>query len=571
MTTTLGHHYRDRLSMLDDDQDQNQNNEDSGGARRATQHPNDERRIDEPIDGIDSQRRGEFAKASDYDPDNISMLKCLLSNARDREVALLIAVSVVYFLGVTVSTFPLILLVNERIAGDAEDPNSESVFVYTTINILNTIMTFLTARYTSGLGDYVGRKPVLIAAVLFFALSRAIYLGAHTPGVFYIGAVISGSFECFYYSMLAWICDLFPDPRRRSKRVGFFVGMCAGFAFVIGVPLGVVLAQNQSVELPVFVSILLVLCSALGIGLLPVDDTLGVKADHHVSPFSWCSKRALPRDMTSFLVDNFPIGTGAFALIKQARQPLDWLSNLLMHANAGLANLILLQYCLAVFDWSAIQAAAGVLSIGIGLAFFSPFLLHRYSTVPVIFYTFVGFTVGLIFLSVAGAGLAFSQVLGSVGILCIAVCACWVPAMQSIITSAYSKEVQGTVSGLLSQEKDLSMVLSYIMSFGFSYSIRDNARLYWPGSSWAAAAVLGICCIFLHYYVHGSDATTLSRRGEQVPRLPNTTDNPDDDDIANTNTRSIPSSTGLLLVGEDDNTIGEVEMAIAQSALSNQM
>jgi MFS family permease len=419
------------------------------------------------------------------DSHRISCLKCLFSKARDREVALVIVVSVLYFLGVAMSAFPLILLINKRIAGDAEDPDAESVFVYTTVGILHTFMNFLTGRYTSGLGDYVGRKPVLIASMLVFTLSRLVYLSAQTPGAFYVAAVITGSFECFYFSILAWICDLFPDPQRRSKRVGFFVGMCAGFAFVIGVPLGVILALKISVELPIMISALIAVSSAVCIGLLPVDDTLGVKA-YNVSTFTRCSRRAVPSDMRAFIVNHFPISAGTFILMKQAKNPLDWLSNFLMHATTGLANLILLQYCLAVYDWTAVQAAASVLSIGVCLAFFSPFLLHRYSTVPVIFYTTIGFTIGLVLLSISGAGLKYSEVLGIFGILFIAVCACWVPAMQSILTSSYTKEVQGTVSGLLSQENDLSLVLSYIMSLGFSYSIRDGAKLYWPGSSWAA-------------------------------------------------------------------------------------
>lgn len=82
--------------------------------------------------------------------------------------------------------------------------------------------------------------------------------------------------------------------------------------------------------------------------------------------------------------------------------------------------------------------------------------------------------------------------------------------------------------------------------------------------------MLGICSICLHYYVHGSDATTLSRRVEQLTRLPNDTPNDDIvDDVAIASTHTVPF-TGLL-VRENDNPIGEVEMAIAQTALSNQL
>ena len=94
----------------------------------------------------------------------------------------------------------------------------------------------------------------------------------------------------------------------------------------------------------------------------------------------------------------------------------------------------------------------------------------------------------LILLSVSGAGLKDSQIVGAVGVLIFAVCALWVPAMQSMLTSEYKKEVQGTVSGLLSQENDLSLVLSYVMSLGFTFSIRRDSDVYWPGSSWAVVS-----------------------------------------------------------------------------------
>lgn len=63
---------------------------------------------------------------------------------------------------------------------------------------------------------------------------------------------------------------------------------------------------------------------------------------------------------------------------KQAKHPLDWLTNFLMHANTSLLYLILIQYCLAVYSWSAVQAAGAVLSIGVCLGLFAPVLLHRY-------------------------------------------------------------------------------------------------------------------------------------------------------------------------------------------------
>lgn len=419
-------------------------------------------------------------------PPQRSCLCCKLSN--DRDVALIISVAAMIFLSMALTAFPLILLVNKRIAGSAQNPNSASVFVYTTIRFLHNFTSFMFGRYTGGLGDYTGRKPVLVMSILNFVLSRVIYLGAYTPGAFYVAAIISGSYDCFYFTVLAWICDLFPEANGRSKRVGVFVGVGGGVAFVIGAPLGVVLAVQTSIETPIIISIIINLVCAILIIMMPVNDTLGVRVDNAFS-IPGCSKRKLPPNIKTYFYDHFPLGPGTWDLIKSADYPLDWLGNFMMHSTAGLANLILLQFCLAIFNWTAIYASIAVLSIGVGLAIFSPILLYRYSPIPVVLYTIMGFFTGLVLLAVSGAGLKDSQIIGSAGIFMFAACATWVPAMQTMLTSQYPKEMQGAITGLLSQSNDLSFVLSYVLSLGFTFSIRRNSAVYWPGSSWAAVII----------------------------------------------------------------------------------
>jgi MFS family permease len=97
-------------------------------------------------------------------------------------------------------------------------------------------MCFLFGRYTSGLGDYLGRKPVLIASTISFILTRFLYLTAESAGGFLFGC--HHWCDCVYFTSLAWVCDLFPEGTRRSKRVGLFTGVVGGLAFVVGVPAG---------------------------------------------------------------------------------------------------------------------------------------------------------------------------------------------------------------------------------------------------------------------------------------------------------------------------------------------
>jgi hypothetical protein len=171
--------------------------------------------------------------------------------------------------------------------------------------------------------------------------------------------------------------------------------------------------------------------------VLPVDDTLGIKSG---------SRRQFPSSWKAYLWANFPTNSHAYELVLQAKYPLDWLTNFLMHTTSGLLNLILIQYCLAVFDWSAVLASAAVLSVGICLSLFAPALLHRFSPVPLAFYAMSCFTTGHILLSISGTGISIAPLIGALGIICFAMGTSWVPALQTNLLSQYSDDVQVSLS-----------------------------------------------------------------------------------------------------------------------------
>jgi MFS family permease len=322
-----------------------------------------------------------------------------------------------------------------------------SAFVDASVSFVHALMCFIFGRYTSGLGDYLGRKPILIASTLAFIATRLIYLSAQTASGFVFGAMLGGVFDCVYFTCLAWVCDLFPEGTRRSKRVGLFTGVVGGLAFVVGVPAGALIAQ-RGLELPLKMAMCGGFLCLLILLVLPVDDTLGIKiptppADETVSKGScFGTRRHLPPSWKTYLWANFPVNSHAYELILKAKFPLDWLTNFLMHTTSGLLNLILIQYCLAVFDWSAVLASAAVLSVGICLGLFAPALLHRFDPVPLAFYAMISFTLGHALLSVSGTGLSIAPLIGVLGIVCIAMGTSWVPALQTNILSQYSADVQ---------------------------------------------------------------------------------------------------------------------------------
>lgn len=401
----------------------------------------------------------------------------------DRKAFLIILAAVLYYFSIGLTSISLSLLINQRIAGDPEEPNSASVVVQTTVIFIHSTCSFFLGRYTSGLGDYIGRKPMLILSAVFSIITRYMYYSATTPATFYFSAIMSGALDLYYFTSLAWICDMYKEGPRRSKRVGLFTGTVGGLTFTIAAPLGAVLATYVTPGFPFLIApVLSVLCIILLVAM-PVEDTLGVMQKKPQELRFITKNRALPADWRAYIKDQFPIGPGLLVLMRRAKHPLDWLTNYLMHISTAVLLMIFIQYVLAVFQWSGPVASASVLFVGFCLGLFAPSLLHRFNPIPLAFYAMSFFTTGMALLSVAGTGIDLSaaRTFGVLGIGCLGLGISWVPALQSNLTSQYGPDVQGVVSGLLGQQNDFSMWPSYVMSMGFAFSLKRNSFVYWPG------------------------------------------------------------------------------------------
>jgi MFS family permease len=432
----------------------------------------------------------------------------------DRQYSFFLIIAVIYFLSLAISSIPLILLINQRIAGDPNHPSSQSAFVVATSSFLHSFISFLFGRYVAGLSDYLGRRPLLFVGALLSLFSRIIYLQSTSSSGFYFGSLIGAPFSCFYFLILALISDHYPDPTKRSKRVGMFTGLVGGIAFIIGVPLGSALATHSSPAMPIRLSLLLLLLTMAFLLFFPFDDTIAVEAipqDQKIS-LSCCGflnqhRRSLPADWTSFLLKYFPIYFDSQSLMTSTTAhssspsspsfALIWLVNFLMHCLSSLLFLIFIQYCLAAMGWSPALASGSVLFVGICLGVLAPSLLHAFDPIALAFYLMSLFVLGSFFLAVAGTGLSEtpSLGLGLCGVLCLGLGTTWVPSLHAIILPQYTADMQGRINGLLSQQNDASVLPAYVMSLGFTLSLRQRDRTteaYWPGSAFGAVRLTDI-------------------------------------------------------------------------------
>jgi MFS family permease len=371
-------------------------------------------------------------------------LCCCMKQINDRKAALVITAGVLYYFAIGLTSISLSLLINQRIAGHPEEPNSESVLVQSTVVFIHSTTSFLLGRYTSGLGDYLGRKPVLIASSLVCVLSRYVYYSAHNPEMFYFAAILSGCLDLFYFSSLAWICDLFHEGTQRSKRVGLFSGTVGGLTFTIAAPLGAILAKYVSPGFPFVISPILSFACTLLLIFMPVEDTVAVSKKDPKDLFYVTTTRALPLHWKKYFFTHFPISCGGLIVIKKAKHPYDWLTNFLMHITTAIMLMIFIQYLFVVFHWSAPLASGAVLFVGLCLGIFAPTFLHYFNPIPLAFYAMCFYTLGLTLLSIAGTGLEErGEALGVIGIICLGLGISWVPSLQSNLTSQYTPDIQG--------------------------------------------------------------------------------------------------------------------------------
>jgi len=195
-------------------------------------------------------------------------------SAFSKEVLLLYAAAWFNVLSLAVSMVPLVIKINLTINGDANKVSSESVIVYATILFLQNFTQFISSKYNAAMSDYTGRKPILIVSAVAFCISRIIYGFALSPSHFYVGAVMSGTFNCFHNICLAWVCDLCAE-QDRGKAFGLLTGIALGFGFMFGIPFGAIISSIFGPELPLCIAAFINFLNVFFVFCIRVDDTRG--------------------------------------------------------------------------------------------------------------------------------------------------------------------------------------------------------------------------------------------------------------------------------------------------------
>jgi DHA1 family tetracycline resistance protein-like MFS transporter len=329
------------------------------------------------------------------------------------------------------------------------------------------IMQFLFSPVLGGLSDKYGRRPILLFALIGFALDYLFLSFAPTITWLFIGRAIAGITGASITTATAYIADISTEENR-AKNFGM-IGAAFGLGFIIGPVIGGLLGAYGA-RVPFMVAAALTFLNFLyGYFILP--ESLDKE---HRRPFEW--KRANPLGSLMQL-KKYPALSGlviSFVLI--------YLASHAVQSNWSF-------FTIEKFHWSErlIGISLGVVGILVAVVqgglirYINPKLGNEKSV-----YT------GLLLYSLGLILFAFASQSWMMFLFLIPYCLGGIagPAIQSIISSSVPANAQGELQGALTGLISLTSIAGPPMMTGlFAYFTKPSAPIHFSGAAFLLGAV----------------------------------------------------------------------------------
>lgn len=326
---------------------------------------------------------------------------------------------------------------------------------------------FLCGPIVGSISDAVGRRPILIAALVMLALDYVIMALADSFWLLLLGRTLAGLAGATYITATAYIADI-SEPEKKAANFGL-IGAAFGIGFVLGPAVGG-LAAEISIAAPFWIAAALSAGNALfGYFVLPESLTPD-------------KRRAFgKRDLNPFksMFDAFRMPGLAVPLI---------CIFIFEFANMVYPTLWAF-WTREVFDWPTLYIGLSLAAYGVLLA------LVQGGLMPV-FIKWIGdfrtLLLGMISALIGMIGFGFTgTVTALVVFLLLAALSDLVPALMTAMASNQADEDrQGVVQGVIASLSSVAAILSPLAMTALFQASVDGEGIYLPGAPFLVSAIL---------------------------------------------------------------------------------
>lgn len=372
-------------------------------------------------------------------------------------------------LGIIIPVMPK--LISELVGGSLSDAARYGGWILFSYSFVQ----FICAPIVGGLSDQFGRRPVLLASLLGFALDYMFV--AYAPSIIwlFVGRIIAGVMGASFTTGAAYIADV-STPEKRAQNFGL-IGAAFGLGFIIGPVLGGLLGQYGS-RVPFLAAAGLSMLNFI-YGLFILPESLKVE---NRRKFSW--NRANPIGALKHL-QKYPVISGliiSLALLYVA-----------MHAVQSNWS----YYTMEKFHWDeriigyslGAMGLLGAIVQGGLIRLIIPKLGQKRGVYLGLFLYSLGF---VLFSFARETWMMFAfmvpYILGGIA----------GPSLQGIISTQVPSNEQGELQGALTSLMSLTSIIGPpLMSNLFYFFTKSTAPVYFPGAPMLMAAVLTLLSAYL--------------------------------------------------------------------------
>ena len=336
-------------------------------------------------------------------------------------------------------------------------------------------MQFFFSPVMGEISDRYGRKPILLLSLLGLSFDYLVHAWAPTLIWLFVGRFLAGITGASVTVATAYIADI-STLEDKAKNFGL-IGAAFGLGFIIGPGIGGYFGEID-IRLPFYIAAGLTFANFL-FGWFVVPESLSQENRRPINVL-----KMIP-GVSLVALRNYK---GVLLLIAAF-----FLANLAGQALPSVWS----YFCIEGFDWNPKQIGVSLVVVGLLVAFVQGFLVGRavewFGKRKVVTFGFLLWTLGMFLFSQATEpwmlyAFLIPYALGGVA----------GPTVQGIISNQVSEKEQGNLQGSITGLVSVTAILGQlIFAPVFYFFIRPETTFYFPGASFALAAVLLLIAFLL--------------------------------------------------------------------------